>query len=160
MTRLFTTIQVSLPQFTLYNFHLQLYPFSSHPCGSLLLRQRGDQLGAWTYNYLRFSNSLFIIVARIGHIVGLWSFKCTGWGYNSDADARQRCATGEKEEGKRREALRLSCVLTFLHSYVMHKNLHVGYKAVFLDHSLFWYHQNPQTFWTPTSHLSDHLCLY
>ena len=54
----------------------------------------GLPLGAWTSNHLIFSNPLFIIVARIGHIVGLWPLKCTGWGYNSDADARQIFATG------------------------------------------------------------------
>ena len=44
--------------------------------------------------------------------MGHGTFKCTGWGYNSDADARQRRATGKKEEGKDREALRLSRVRT------------------------------------------------
>ena len=112
MTILITTIQVSLPQLTPQNFHLRLYPFSFHPFSYLLIRLRGDQLGAWTSNYLSFSNPFFIIVAHIGHIVGLWLFKCTGWGYNSDSDTHQRRATGEKEEGKGREALRISCVRT------------------------------------------------
>ena len=32
----------------------------------------GPQLGAWISNYLSFPNPLFIFVARIRHIVGLW----------------------------------------------------------------------------------------
>ena len=46
--------------------------------------------------------------------MGHGTFKCTGWGYNSDADARQRRATGDKKERKGREALRLSHVRTFV----------------------------------------------
>ena len=100
---------------------------------------------------------MFIIVARIGHIVGPWLFKCTSWGYNSDADALQRRATGEKEVVKGREALRLTRVCTFICD--AQKNLHAGYKAVTFDPSLFWDHQNPRMFWTPISHPSEHICL-
>ena len=66
-------------------------------------------------------------------VSGCGLFKSTGWGYNIDADARQQRATGEKEEGKGGEALRVSDVLTCVHLYVTYKNLHACYEAVTFD---------------------------